>query len=102
MTASASFCAVLPRMASPSRTSAPGQAAAIFRYTSTIGLREVMTERCVLRRESGEVQTPFGPVRVKRVSGWGVAREKYEYDDLARIAKEQGLSIAQVREQIKA
>ena len=77
-------------------------AAAIFRYTSTIGLREVMTERCVLRRESGEVQTPFGPVRVKRVSGWGVAREKYEYDDLARIAKEQGLSIAQVREQIKA
>ena len=76
-------------------------AAAIFRHTSTIGLREARMERRVLRRETAARETPLGPVRVKRVSGFGVEREKYEYDDLARIAREQGLSLAQIRQKIE-
>ena len=33
-------------------------------------------------------------------TGYGVTREKYEYEDLAAIARQQGLSIAQVQEEI--
>ena len=40
-------------------------------------------------------------MRVKRASGMGAAREKYEYDDLAALAKEHGVSLGEVREMIR-
>ena len=46
------------------------------------------------------VQTPYGEVQKKISSGYGVTREKYEYEDLARIAREQGISLAEVRKSI--
>ena len=42
--------------------------------------------------------TVYGNVRIKEVSGWGIKRQKAEYEDLARIAREQEMPIAQVRE----
>ena len=69
----------------------------IFRYTSTIGIREVISERYILDREETVADTPYGPVRCKTVRGFGVERRKFEYDDLARIAEERGISIAEVR-----
>ncbi len=72
-------------------------AAAFFRHTTTLGVREVETRRYVLSRTIETKQTSFGPVRVKRSTGYGVVREKPEYDDLARIAKENGLSLAEAR-----
>lgn len=71
--------------------------ALLFRHTTTIGVREAVLHRHILRREIETVQTPFGEVRRKRSTGFGVRREKYEYDDLARIAREQGLSLAEVQ-----
>ena len=41
-------------------------AAAIFKYTTTIGIREVPCSRYILKRQSETVETPYGPVRVKR------------------------------------
>ena len=35
------------------------------------------------------------------VTGWGVVREKPEYEDLARIAREKGLSISEVAELVR-
>lgn len=69
----------------------------IFKYTTTIGIREVVSERYILDRTEKTLDTPYGPVRVKEVSGYGTARSKIEYEDLARIAKEQGISIAEAR-----
>jgi len=72
----------------------------LFRHTSTIGIRESVCRRWVLRRESAAVETPFGPVRVKRSAGYGVSRQKAEYDDLARIAAAQGLTLDEVRKMV--
>lgn len=69
----------------------------IFRHTSTIGIREAVCRRYVLRRASGTVETPYGPVRVKTSEGYGVRRSKAEYDDLARIATENGLTLDEAR-----
>lgn len=69
----------------------------IFRYTSTIGIREVISERSILDRTERIVETPYGPVRCKEVSGYGVSRSKLEYEDLARIARGRGVSIAEAR-----
>ena len=74
---------------------------AIFRHTSTLGLREVETCRYVLSRSIESKQTSLGPVRVKRSTGYGIVRDKPEYDDLARIAKENELSLFEVRTRLE-
>ena len=73
---------------------------AIFRNTTTIGVREHRCSRYTLKRSFETVQTPYGDVQKKLSSGYGVTREKYEYEDLARIAREQGMSLAEVRKSI--
>lgn len=69
----------------------------LFKYTATLGIREVKTDRYVLDRRIDTVDTPLGKVRRKVSSGYGVTRVKYEHDDLEAIANEKGMSIDEVR-----
>ena len=69
---------------------------AVFKYTSTIGVRETLCNRHVLERKITTIDTPYGEVRRKDSIGYGVSRSKYEYDDLAGIAIEKGTSISEV------
>ena len=69
----------------------------LFKYTTTIGIREYLTRRYVLERETETLQTPYGEIRRKVSYGYGVTRTKYEYDDLSRIAAEKNVSIDEVR-----
>ncbi len=69
----------------------------IYRHTSTIGVRETVSRRYILDRSEKTADTPYGKVRVKESSGYGVKKRKIEYEDLARIAREQGLSLSEVR-----
>lgn len=73
----------------------------IFRYTTTIGIREIISERYILDREEKLIDTPYGKVRCKFVSGFGVKRHKFEYEDLARIAKERGTGISDIRSELE-
>lgn len=70
----------------------------VFRHTTTIGIRVEERMRCVLDRETQRRQTSFGEFPVKKVSGYGVSREKYEFEELARFARERDMSIREVRE----
>lgn len=65
----------------------------IFRHTTTLGIRENRLHRYTLSRTQRTVDTPYGPVRQKRAEGYGVTREKYEYEDLAAIAREHQLPV---------
>ena len=73
----------------------------LFRHTTTLGVRARVWQRSVLERRVDTLQTDFGPVRVKHAAGFGAEREKYEYEDLARIAKEQDLSLDAARELVR-
>ena len=68
----------------------------LFRHTTTLGIRENLCQRHTLTRRMEQVQTPWGPVRRKVSTGEGIRREKYEYEDLARLAKEHGISLREV------
>lgn len=72
----------------------------IFQHTSTAGIREVKVTRSVLERQIRETETPYGTIRSKEYSGYGISRSKYEYEDLARIARETQLSIAEILKNI--
>ena len=69
----------------------------IFKHTTTIGVRATICQRYTLQRQIEAFQTPYGDVRIKRSSGYGVVKEKYEYEDLARIAQEQGISLHELK-----
>ena len=58
----------------------------VFLHTSTIGIREALCVRDILKRESGVTETRWGPIRYKISEGYGVRRVKPEFDDLSALA----------------
>lgn len=69
----------------------------ILRLTSTFGVRRTDCPRYALAVTVDKVDTPLGPVARKTGTGWGLVKSKPEYEDLAAIAREKGLSLAEVR-----
>lgn len=73
----------------------------IFRHTSTIGIREYTCSRIVLEREERIAESCLGPVRIKQSAGYGITKEKIEYEDLKKIAQRTGSPIRDIIKQIK-
>lgn len=69
----------------------------LLRHTPTLGVRIYRPERMTLSRGFETAETAYGPVRVKTAEGWGVRKRKAEYDDIAKIARENGLTLAEAR-----
>ena len=95
----------------------------ILQHTTTLGMRSAIKKRWVLSRTESEtvipddvlanVSAPDMPaeskaqelkttgndctIRSKTSTGFGITRNKYEHDDLEKIARTYGLTLAQVR-----
>lgn len=69
----------------------------IFRQTTTLGIREYRCGRWRLDRSEQLRESEAGPVRFKRAEGYGVCREKAEYEDLAAMARREGISLREAR-----
>lgn len=69
----------------------------IFKHTTTLGVREYVCNRYNLTRSEAPVETQYGSIRVKTATGYGVKRSKPEYDDLAKLARENDTTIAEIR-----
>ena len=72
----------------------------LFRHTTTLGVRESAFRRYTLSRESKTIQTLDGDIRVKVSTGYGVTREKPEFEDLAKIARKTGKSLSELQRSI--
>ena len=70
---------------------------AFFKHTTTIGIREKVCERNILKREITSIKTSLGDVRKKTSEGYGTKRSKLEFDDLEKIALKKDISIRQAR-----
>lgn len=68
----------------------------ILRESSALGVREQLVARTILARELTTLTTAWGPVRIKRAGG----RDRPEYEDLARIAREHQMSLHEVGEAV--
>jgi uncharacterized protein (DUF111 family) len=76
-------------------------ASLVLAQTTTLGVRLARLGRRILPREIVSVESPWGPVRVKRArvgEGWRVHPEA---DDVARICRETGLAPHEVRRAIE-
>ena len=74
----------------------------MLRHTTTLGVRCQTLRRYTLDRQAVTLKSPWGPVRAKRSVGEGVRRTKPEYEDLAEIARREGLSLEAVRRGVEA
>jgi hypothetical protein len=73
----------------------------MFRHTTTLGVREDISRRYTLERSVVTLETSAGPVHQKLSQGYETTRAKYEFEDLAKIAREKGLSLAEVKKMIE-
>jgi uncharacterized protein (TIGR00299 family) protein len=74
----------------------------IFNNTTTIGIRRYRTERTVLNREIIQIETKYGPVRVKMSSFEGNVFCKVEYEDVKNICNITGKSYKEIIDEIKS
>ena len=73
----------------------------IFQGTTTIGIRRIYMERSILKREAAEIDTPFGKMKVKVCDLPDGKRIYPEYEEVARICRETGLSYYEVTDKIQ-
>lgn len=72
----------------------------MFKYTTTIGVRQYECDRYVLSRKMENRKTVYGNVRVKKSFGYGVQKQKTEYEDLSNIAKRRQKSLFEIKDDI--
>lgn len=70
----------------------------IFRETTTIGIRQRKETRMILSRRQTEVDTRYGKLKVKEVSG---GRIYPEYESARELAREQGAGLPDIYRSIK-
>lgn len=74
----------------------------VFAESSAIGVRMAEWDRLVLERASLRLATPFGPIRVKVVSGVDGRRTfSPEYDDCKRAARKSGVALREIVERVQ-
>lgn len=76
---------------------ADAMAAQILRHTSTFGVRRTDCTRYALAVERETVETPLGTITKKTGSGWGIAKHKAEFEDLAAAARDRKVPLGEVR-----
>ena len=72
----------------------------VLAETATNGLRVRRCGKYFLMPGAGEVQTPWGAVRVKRAQGYGITHVKPEFEDAAALARANGLPYQAVQQEV--
>lgn len=68
----------------------------ILRETSTLGIRTQYLKRYCMKRETVNVETPYGIARVKIAAMGNIKKASPEYEDCRKIAESAGLPLAKV------
>ena len=73
----------------------------LFRESSSIGLREQVLKKSILRREIVIVHTSYGDVEVKRSYWKGrVVNEKPEFEQCRKLALEHGVTLEEISKEV--
>jgi uncharacterized protein (TIGR00299 family) protein len=78
----------------------------LLRETTTLGVRCFEVDRFSLPRTVDSLKTPWGPLRIKKITRFGQNSKgnedfSLEYDDLKKMALEQGKSLKEVEIQVR-
>lgn len=76
-------------------------ARAVFKHTTTIGMRVRRCGKYYLTPSAGTVETEFGALQTKRAVGWGTSREKPEYASAAALAQNNDVPLNKIYEALE-
>jgi uncharacterized protein (TIGR00299 family) protein len=69
----------------------------IFEETTTLGIRQYQVDRFSLTRRTEQLETPYGPVRIKIADiNEGQVKVSPEYEDCARLAKQHQIPLRKI------
>lgn len=71
-----------------------------FLHTTTRGVRYQTYERAKLESTFISRKSPYGDIRIKKSSGYGVEKEKPEFEDLKSIVLKSGCSIEEIKRNV--
>lgn len=74
----------------------------VFAHTGAIGLRTRESDRIVMARSSGTVDTPYGEIRLKRSTFGGIEKIKPEFESLREAAERAGVPLSRVDTEARA
>ena len=73
----------------------------ILAHTSTRGVRVSGAERYEMLYRFDEVDTEYGRIRVKVSEGFGIRKQKPEFEDVRKAAEAHGVSLGEVRDAVQ-
>ena len=71
---------------------------AVFKHTTTIGLRKYPVERTCMDRRADKAELPFGTLDVKIATYKDIIRIKPEFNSVKKLAEETGKSVMEIYE----
>lgn len=72
----------------------------ILKETTTIGMRVGKKLRYEMKSSVNLIQTAYGPIHYKKSEGYGILKEKPEYEDLAEISRKTSVPITSIRKNL--
>lgn len=73
----------------------------VLRETASNGLRIRRCDRLILTPSVEVAETSYGSVRVKTARGEGICHRKAEYEDVAELARREGVSLVRMRQMLE-
>ena len=73
----------------------------VFEETSTIGIRKILVQRTVMDRAYETVETPYGKIKVKKVTYGGLTKRYGEFENVKAAAERHGVPIQKVYDALK-
>lgn len=74
---------------------------AIFKHTTTLGVREILKQRTELDRLEQKLESNIGQVSIKKAFGDDIDKSKIEFEDLKALAEKYELSIFEIKKLLK-
>lgn len=75
---------------------------AIFRHTTTVGLRRYPVSRTCMNRSFADIAIPYGTVTVKKCELGDIVKYKPEFDSVKKVADQAGVTYREVADAAKA
>jgi len=72
----------------------------MIKHTTTLGVRTVKYQRMTTSRTTETIQTNYGDIRVKKAQGFGITKQKPEYDDVQKAARKHDVPFHAVYDEV--
>ena len=72
----------------------------MLKHTSSFGVRAAVLDRFILERNYIEKETNLGTIKLKEGKGYGITKQKPEFEEISKLAKENDMPVSKIIDQL--